>query len=117
MLDWRIYYSDESTFDSSMGSPEDAPSFGVIAVVYPDPDCGRGIVHRFDWYYYHPVDKTWWGVDVTGLHDALLHNLPLRAVKHGRLAPNAVYNRVLQAALHDPDFPIRSARGVRETPP
>lgn len=31
---WRIYYADESTFDSTMGTWAEAPPFGVQCVVY-----------------------------------------------------------------------------------
>jgi hypothetical protein len=31
---WRIYYADDSTFDSTMGTWAEAPAFGVQCVVY-----------------------------------------------------------------------------------
>jgi hypothetical protein len=104
---WRIYYSDGSTFDSEQGSPEDAPSFGVVCIVQPDPDRKRNIMHGWDWYYYNDVEGNapmWWGCDVAGLHDRLLHNLGVRAVKLGRTVSNDVWQKLLKRADLDPDF-------------
>lgn len=116
MLEWRIYYDDGSTFDSSMGMPEEAPSFGILCIVFPEEDHGRLVMQGWDWYYYHPVEKNWWGADIHGLLDALLHNNPFRALKQGRNTSRQNWNAVLDRATHDPDFPVKSARSKRERP-
>lgn len=107
-VEWRIYYSNFTTFDSTQGKPEDAPSFGVICIVFPDDIVGRQIMHRWDWYYYHSVDCKWWGCDLTGLLDVLLHNLPFSALKQGRNVSNQDYAIIMGMADKDPDFPPRS---------
>ena len=116
MADWRIYYDDDSTFDSTMGAPVDAPAFGVICIVNPHPDHGRVIMNGWDWYYYHSEEEGWWGADIHGLVDHLLHNLPFQALKQGRNAPDKDWQRILAKAIADPDFPVKSSRSVRERP-
>lgn len=113
-LDWRIYYDDGSTFDSSMGEPEDAPGFGVQCVVEADDDAGRVVLAGFDWYYYHCGSCRWWGSDIHGLLDKLLHRIDVEALMQGR---NCVdFNAILHKATNDPDFPRKSAKVPRERP-
>lgn len=113
-MEWRIYYDDKSTFDSSMGEPKDAPSHGVLIVTVKDQDHGRLVLNGWDWYYHD--GKEWWGADVHGLLDRLLHNLPTHAVKQGRMCPSDVWRDMLDQAVKDPDFPIKSAKHKRERP-
>ena len=112
---WRIYYDDGSTFDSQ-GGCEDAPPFGVICIIYPDDLVGRKIMHGWDWYYWVPEAGQWWGSDIYGVLDRLLHNLPLRALKQGRNASNERYRQIMAAADKDPDFPPRSGKLAGERP-
>lgn len=114
MKNWRVYYEDGSMFDNTMGSPEDAPSYGIICIVQADETVGRLIMHLWDWYFYRDDYAQWWGSDVWGLHDQLLSNKPLRAVKLGRNADSRVYQEILSAAMDDEDFPVKSGnrRGV-----
>lgn len=113
---WRIYYDDESTFDSSMGEPEQAPSYGVICIVQPHEDSGRIVVSGYDWYYYVPDIDEWWQSDIHGLTDRLCHNMPTFAVKQGRSAPDVIYKRIIARAIHDPEFPRKNAKIKRERP-
>jgi hypothetical protein len=116
MPDWRIYYDDESTYDSDDGPPESAPPYGVLAIVFADRDHGRMVMNGWDWYFYHGTEENWWGADIHGLLDQLLHNLPVRALKQGRNAPAKVWKETLQRAMVDPDFPLKSATSKRERP-
>lgn len=116
MVAWRIYYDDGATFDSDDGDPQDAPSFGVLCIVFPDAEVGRLVMQGWDWYFYHPTEENWWGCDIYGLLDRLLHNLPMVAVKQGRSAPTQVWRAVLKSATTDPDFPGKSACARREYP-
>lgn len=113
---WRIYYGDGSTFSSDDGAPEDAPSFGVICVVQPNVLTGRESLHGWDWFYYVPDDGMWWGSDIHGVLDRLLHNLPIRALKQGRCVSNPVFQEIMQRANTDPDFPARSGSHRGERP-
>lgn len=104
MNKWKIYYSDGSTFTSEEGSAEEAPSFGIICIVQPDPERGRNIMHGWDWYYYNDTEGTapmWWGCDLHGLLDRLLHRLSVRAVLQGRTVSNDVWQAITSKANQD----------------
>ena len=116
MIAWRIYYADGSNFDSTMGSPQEAPSFGIICVIQPNKDVGRTITNGYDWYYYQTEVEEWWQSDIHGLLDSLLHNFPIEAVKQGRNAPNDLYKRIMELAIKDPDFPAKNAMLRSEHP-
>jgi len=107
MIDWRIYYSDGTFFDSSMGEPKDAPPHGVIVIVERDPVMGRAIISGWNWYYH--TGEAWWGSDVHGLLDRLMHNLPTQAVKQGRMATTDIWRDTIDRAVLDEDFPLKSA--------
>ena len=112
---WRIYYGDGSTFDDTAGEPNDAPAHGVVAVVYPDLEVGRFVLHQWDWYYCK--NGEWWGSDTFGLLDQMMHFAPqITAIKQGRTFTNPEYRTVLGRAIGDPDFPPKSARTRGETP-
>ncbi len=111
---WEIYYDDGTTFSDVDGSPLDAPSFGVIAVVTPDETVGRMVMHKWDWYY--QVDGQWWGSDIYGVLDRLTHNLEVTALKQGRNVNNTAYRRIIGEATTNPRFPKKSAKDYMESP-
>ena len=113
---WRIYYDDGSTFDSSMGEPEDVLAFGVICIVYPNDLVGRQIMWGWDWYYWVPGENNWWGSDIHGLLDRLLHRLPSECICQGRNVSNEVFRSIMDAADKDPDFPPKSGKIRGEHP-
>lgn len=113
---WRIYYEGGSTFDSRDGEPHDAPSFGVVAVVMPDQQVGRLILHGFNWYYWETRTRQWWGSDETGVHDGLLSNLPRTAYKLGRSVAASEFSAIMESARNDPDFPPKSGQRREERP-
>ena len=108
IVDWRIYYDDGSTFD---GAPESAPALGVLAVVQPDPDHGRVVLSRWDYYCFHGGE--WYGHDSFGLFDCLTRP-GWKRVLFGRTVPSAWFREVLKRAETDLDFPPRSAVTPRE---
>lgn len=102
--EWRIYYDDASTWDSSQGDPWDAPrKDGVIAVLHFDKRQNWRILHKHDWYYYlHDTNPAWWGGDLTGL----LYQFKYRPrlvlqVFEGALAEDSVYQDVMGRAIQD----------------
>ena len=116
MLAWRIYYADGSTFSSVEGTPHEAPAFGVQAVCQPEPDVGLETLHAFDYYAY--MGGVWLGF--CG-HDALVDHVTayapdIEALKVGRQIPRQQYQAIMRFALHDPDFPRKSARHDGERP-
>lgn len=84
MIHWRIYYSDGSFFDNTMGGPSDAPAVDVQAIVC-EPDL-------------------WHGGDIFGLYDYLIRSGKNKVVRFGRLISNENYNEVAYKARHDLDF-------------
>ena len=109
---WRIYYTDDTTFSELDGNPKDAPGLGVVCIVQLDPDTGRSIVSRNDWYCYRLDSGTWWGHDLFGLLDQLTNDRPghVHAVKAGRTVSSPDFQRIYALADTDTDFPRRSAR-------
>lgn len=110
MPSWKIYYDDGSTFNNFQVSAIDAPSFGVICIVFPDDLVGRIILHRHDWYYWIPSEGRWSGGDIHGLLDRLLHNLGTIAIKQGRSTSNATFRQIMGLADKDKDFPPKSGK-------
>lgn len=109
MLDWRIYFADGNTFDSTQGAPEDAPALGVVAIVCRDPDphgAGRYVLHgggsrRTPMDYYWFDNGEWYGGDLFGLFDFLMRR---SRVKFGRTISNATFAAIIKRATDDPDF-------------
>jgi hypothetical protein len=113
MLKWRVYYDDDSTFDSSQGSPADAPAWGVVACNTLDPKEGRTFQSASDFYVYEP-DCGWVGVDLIGLLDRLGNRVPIESVCFGRTVPSDTYERIYTVAVKDPDFPLKSGKRIGE---
>lgn len=115
MIQWRVYYEDDSTFSNEDGSPENAPVLGVVCIVLKDPTVGRMILCRYDWYIFKSADtrepEEWSGHDIHGVLDQLMYN-PGRiiACKQGRCVSDALYKTIYQRAVDDPDFPPKDAQ-------
>jgi len=121
VLDWRIYYEKGDTFDSSMGSPADAPGWGVQAVVFNHHEVGRKILTGYDYYVYRR-ETGWVGVmGEVGIIEYVI-NVPfgasngVEAVKSGRMLSADPYHEIAQAAHDDPDFRPKSVRSSDESP-
>jgi len=106
-VDWRIYYGDGSTYDSS-GSPFDAPALDVQAIIIrvndPANSYGRGLVARFDYYWWVPESQEWFGGDLFGLFDYLTNTLGPKRVLFGRTIGNAEHQDIITRALADKEL-------------
>ena len=103
MLAWRVYYDDGSTFDSSMGGPDDAPPFGVVCVLQRTADgCGVVSLQERDFFVHDGV--AWVPVDKTGIWDRLINRLPLHGLLIGRMLRDDVYVGIIQRKNRDMDF-------------
>lgn len=102
---WKIYYTGEETFSSDNGEPWEAPRLGVLAIVSLEPDNGRQILARKDFYWW---EGEWFGGDNFGLWDHLVRSSKQCALM-GRFVPNAEYNAAIQRAINDTSFPPKSA--------
>ena len=113
---WKIFYGDGSTYSNLDGSPYDAPSDNVQAIVIRDPTIGRGIVAKCDLYWWVESEQQWFGLMDKlgyGLFDYLRQPGPKKVI-FGRTVSNADYDAAIKAAIADPDFPPKSARHPTE---
>lgn len=117
-MDWKIYYSDDSTFSSLDGPVEASEPWGVICIVYPNEGIGRGVMQGFDFYCLVEIDgkPEWHGHDWIGLLDALAARDKIIVVNRGRAIGERHYEELIIRAQEDPDFPRKSGRNKRETP-
>ena len=104
---WRVFYGDDATYSNEDGSPFDAPALNVQCIVHSDPEVGRTIRAKCDFYWL--VGDSWHGGDIFGLWDYLTRPGAKKVIFGRSLAPDE-YDAVLKAALTDPDFPPKSAR-------
>lgn len=103
MLDWRIYYGDGSTFDSSMGEPRDVPALKGICILQRSED-GRGVTCICESHFYIHDGVAWVPIDKTGVWDRLIsHDMPNTLIV-GRMLRNEQYAAIVQRARKDPDF-------------
>ena len=95
---WEVYYDDGTTITSETGLPVEVRPFGVVCIAQRNPEKARSLMHGWDWYYWHEEDKQWWGCDLHGLIDRLLHRLPVSALLQGRTVTNEAYNAIMTRA-------------------
>ena len=107
---WRIWYEGGSSFSDLDGDPWDSPGWGVLVIMNRDPDSGRRAQSMSDFYLWRWDLGRWVGADFVGLLDYLAHYKGPCCVRMGRTVPNTEFQRVLELAEADPEFPIRSAR-------
>lgn len=102
MVIWRIYYGDGSTFDSSQGSPQDAPGINVQVIAKAAGiDLGRLTIASKDFYWFDRGE--WFGGDVFGLWDYLAQP-GLKVVKFGRLISLPIFQEIMRRAVTDSDL-------------
>lgn len=107
---WRVYYSDGSTYN---GDPENAPGVGIVVIVQDDPDVGRMLMCKWDYYCWH--DGQWWGHDLIGTVDCLAQP-GFNRVLVGRTVSQDLWKKIHAAAANDPDFQPKSALARPEEP-
>lgn len=110
-LGWRVWYDHGGTFDDADGVPWDTPAFGVQVVTQADPDVGRFLLFRDDYFWWE--QGRWWSGDLFGVWDYLGRPGP-RKVLFGRQMPNDGFAAVVKAAMDDPDLPEKTAWDPRE---
>ena len=112
-MDWRIFYADGSTYDSSQGSWDDAPLDGVVCVNVGDADYGKFTLNGLSYYY-----RQHEGADTDIAHTNDINpQLRLRCpwLKYGVGVPRKLWQATLVAATKDPDFPRSQAPRRRST--
>lgn len=115
-MKWRIYYDSGETYSDVDGAITNAPCDGVQVVVQFDPDVGVERLfykHFYVWSWEHqrwlglgdqraPSDGHW------GLFD-YLRQPGWKKIVAGRTVPYSVFSKVLEKAVQDPDFAVKSA--------
>ena len=116
MIEWRIYYGDGSTFDSSQGPPEAAPPHNVIAVMQKNELTGRDVFNSWDWYLFKD-GIGWWGYDLHGVLDQVMNDpdRKIHGLIQGRTIPNEDFKWIIERARNDSDLPRKSADRKGET--
>ena len=102
MVAWRVYYGDGSTFDSSMGEPDDAPAWGGVRVLQHGVDGGGAAVDGCDFYVYE--SGRWIGADLAGIFDKLANRIPFSGFIAGRWVHDLTYREVFKRSSQDDDF-------------
>lgn len=88
---FKIYYDDGSTFT---GLPEDAPKYGVVAILQERTDGRFRIAHKADFYLYN---GHWLELDAHGLVDYSI-NVPGHIVLAGRTIDPVQYDHIMEQA-------------------
>jgi len=110
-VEWRIYYSNGTTFSNRDGEWEAAPPLGVVCVVTLDPTkvWGRFVLHNHELYYKVPDRE----VMVSEEMPLLQSHVPAiqdDQIKRGGNAWQEEWVEIMQRATADEDFPKSSPR-------
>lgn len=118
MVEWRIYYSDFSTFANAdgilhlpFGLWESAAPRGVVCAVTIDPNgvWGRFVLHSHEFYYRTPGRAVMCSEDLSLLR-VHVPAITDDQIKRGGNAWREDWPQILHTATHDADFPSASPR-------
>lgn len=105
-MQWRVRYSDGSTFDSTCGEPNQAPTRGFICAVGFKESGKRYITAGFEWYVFDHESGEWWGFrTLDGFVDYLAEHGGCDGFAQGRTVRDTLFEELMTAADRDPDFP------------
>lgn len=100
-MNWLIFYGNGSTFSSTDGAWEDAPSRDVQVILFDDPKRGwimrHGANTRKGDFFRLDKDGTVVGMDFTGVLDHVVHVLGV--IKEGRMLSQDDWDEVLKRAV------------------
>lgn len=99
---WRIYYADGSVYTDRDGPVEDAPAWGVVAIVEYNQVDGKRMIVNADYYVWEDrgMGPHWWEANQLGLIDYLQRN-GWKKVVFGRLIENDQYNEIRSQAYKE----------------
>lgn len=100
-MSWKIFYDTGNTVSSEDTEPAYVPPFGIQVIVQDDgPDGDKVMTAGDDFYYWDERYQRWFGVEITGLWDYLIH---AGFLKMGRFIPAALYTEILEKAAEELD--------------
>ena len=117
-MNWRIYYSDGSTFSDQDGTPWIAPARDVQVIVMESKEHGWQTQALTDYYVWdvRSNEARWWGVDLFGLYDYLIEPGHKR-VLFGRTIGKQEFNEIFKRASEDVDFASKTSFANQEHKP
>lgn len=131
-MEWKLWYTDRSTYSSEDGPWVEATARGVAGLLYPSPKAGV-YVDTDDFYLWPDWSDHPYAADAWGLVDHLLHwgvldpDQPLSdvpfsvlreaGVKLGRTLSAEDWEPLYLEMANDPDFPDKSAHHRDERVP
>ena len=101
---WRIIYSDFFKFDSTEGTPDDAPAYGVFGVLQELKGGETELIMGSDWYYHLTSDGRWYGGDDYGVRERLRNRERFTGFLQGRWVSRETLNDLMFEAKNDQDF-------------
>lgn len=113
-IEWRIFYADGSTFSNENGAPFDATPSGVQIIVIHEPEIGRYILAKKDFYWWDNARGRWFGGDQGGFYQYMLLRKGPKYVVFGEYIANSEYKQILHRALTDAEFLPKSAKWPEE---
>ena len=118
-MNWKIYYSDGTTFSSSDGTPQRAPGLGVLVIVMASKDHGWQTQAGNDFYVWdcRGGEVRWWGVDRFGLDEYLFMHPGQKVALAGRTTSADHFSKIYEQACVDPDFPGKTSFSNKEHHP
>lgn len=104
ILHWRVYYGDGSTVDNTQSSIFELPTVNIQAIVQRDPEVGRIVLNRWDYYCWRGDDLLFYGSELGGFWDYLFNYPAAKHILFGRTMPTAEYQAILYKAKKDEYF-------------
>ncbi len=116
MARWKVWYIDGTTFDSTEGTPADAPAKGVVCIAQPDIETGREILNR--WPAYFRFQDKWRKATEYQIFDRLLNRQRVNAYLDGASPSNSEFRTIWLEAKRevDPQLGVKTARSGDESP-
>ena len=118
-MNWKVYYSDGSTFSNQDGTPWIVPALGVQVIIQADIDHGWETQAHDDYYVWDDRGDgpKWWGVDDFGMWEYLFIEPGHKRVLSGRRMSRERFSEIFKRAMNDPDFPKKTASACGEPQP
>ena len=94
---WTLFYADGNTFSSEDGTPDQAPSYGLL-IVAQLLNGRRELLFNQNFYFH--VGGEWFGMDEYGVRERLRERLPVQAMIQGRYVSIRDYSAAHRVATH-----------------